>query len=69
MLCKSRYQKYFCDNYIEIVKDRLLELITECDDKDNQLLDGYNAFMFAKKFRIQHIPVIRLENVILVVDK
>lgn len=38
-------------------------------DKDNQLLDGYNAFMFAKKFRIQHIPVIRLENVILVVDK
>ena len=38
-------------------------------DKENNLLDGYNAFMFAKEFGIQQIPVIRLENVILIIDK
>lgn len=38
-------------------------------DKENNLLDGYNAFMFAKEFGIQQVPVIRLENVILIIGK
>ena len=38
-------------------------------DKENNLLDGYNAFIFATEFGIKQIPVIRLENVILVVSK
>lgn len=38
-------------------------------DKDNNLLDGYNAYMFAKEFGIQQIPAIRLENVILISNR
>ena len=33
-------------------------------DKENQLLDGYNVLVFAKDFEIQYIPVVKLENVI-----
>lgn len=32
-------------------------------DKYSQLLDGYNVLLFAKDWRIQRIPVIKLENV------
>lgn len=35
-------------------------------DKNNHLLDGYNIIVFAKDFKIQTIPVIKLENVELV---
>lgn len=38
-------------------------------DRENNVLDGYNAFMFAKEYGIQFIPVIKLHNVILVNDK
>ena len=33
-------------------------------DKENHLLDGYNILAFAKDFEIQYIPVVKLENVI-----
>lgn len=34
-------------------------------DKENKLLDGYNIILFAKDFDIQYIPVIKLENVVI----
>lgn len=35
-------------------------------DKNKHLLDGYNIIVFARDFKIQTIPVIKLENVELV---
>lgn len=35
-------------------------------DKENQLLDGYNIIIFAKDLNIQYIPVIKLENVVVI---
>ena len=35
-------------------------------DMENQLLDGYNILMFAHEFNIQYVPVIKLENVIVI---
>lgn len=35
-------------------------------DRENQLLDGYNIIVFAKDFNIQYIPVIKLENVVVI---
>ena len=35
-------------------------------DMENKLLDGYNILMFAREFNIQHIPVIKLENVVVI---
>lgn len=34
-------------------------------DKNNELLDGYNLLMFARKRKIKKVPVIRLDNVVL----
>jgi len=35
-------------------------------DKENKLLDGYNIILFSNDFNIQYIPVIKLENVIVI---
>lgn len=35
-------------------------------DKEKKLLDGYNLILFAKDFDIPQIPVIKLENVVVI---